>query len=351
MPVLPLLKNPVAYRPCADNMLVDIPPRDFWLEHFEKHFDTVVQLAIDNYGPASAKNAHACRDSLVAELHHLRKNPRAWGELNLLVLDLIRQQKLRAFDIPDPFEKMKHRENAAMLPLYPRVIAELDAHTSEAECLLLLTEGIFAGNIYDLGAGPTVQRFATESVDFIKIRDSIGGTRPWLIDHYDAFAACILAGPRHRKAIFFCDNAGSDCILGVLPFVRWMAHRGTQMIVAANRLPALNDITYYELLALAAELSKVDPLLARLLDAGQIRIIDSGSIAPLLDLRHLSQAVCTQAADADLIFLEGMGRGLESNFDAAFNVDAVKLCMIKIEMVAKRHGGKLYDTVLRFDPA
>jgi type II pantothenate kinase len=108
-------------------------------------------------------------------------------------------------------------------------------------------------------------------------------------------------------------------------------------------------VTQRELIGIAAEVARLDPFFAQLRAAGQIKIIDSGSVAPLLDLRHLSDAICAQARDADVVFLEGMGRGLESNYDAVFQVDAVKLCMIKIEMVAKRHGGKLYDTVLRFD--
>jgi type II pantothenate kinase len=349
MPAFPLIKNPAGYRPCADDMLIDIPYRDHWLAHFTSHFEIVVQLAIDNYGPAFAANAHACRDELRAALDAIKLHPRSWGELNLLVLDLIRQQKLHAFDIPDPFQKMKRRENDRSLALYPLVIAELDAHAADADRLLLLIEGIFAGNIFDLGAGATAQRFATESVDFLQVRDSIGGTRPWLIDQYAPFARRILNGPPHKTAIFFADNAGADIILGVLPFARWMAARGTTMVIAANRLPALNDITFRELRPLAAAIARVDPLFARLLDGGQIRIVDSGGVAPLIDLRHLSEAVCAEAADADLLFLEGMGRGLETNFHAAFTVDAVKLCMIKQQLVAERHGGKLFDTVFRYD--
>ena len=46
-----------------------------------------------------------------------------------------------------------------------------------------------------------------------------------------------------------------------------------------------------------------------------------------------------------------MGRALESNYEAKFKVDAIKLAMIKEQIVAERHGGKLFDTVCRFDRA
>jgi hypothetical protein len=46
-----------------------------------------------------------------------------------------------------------------------------------------------------------------------------------------------------------------------------------------------------------------------------------------------------------------MGRACESNFEALFTVDAIKLAMIKEEIVARRHGGKVFDSMCRFDPA
>jgi type II pantothenate kinase len=54
------------------------------------------------------------------------------------------------------------------------------------------------------------------------------------------------------------------------------------------------------------------------------------------------------AADADLVILEGMGRGVESNLDAKFSCDAVSLAMIKDEMVARRLNGKVFDVVCQF---
>ena len=156
---------------------------------------------------------------------------------------MLRQQMLIAHGIPDPFEKMKAKENDAMLPLYPKVVAELDAHSDARKAILLAIEGIFAGNIYDLGAGATAKLYASSSPDFLKVRDDVGARRPWLVDHFEAMAARLLDGPTHRQAIFFCDNAGSDTLLGVIPFCRLLAKRGTRILIAANRLPALNDMT------------------------------------------------------------------------------------------------------------
>jgi len=151
--------------------------------------------------------------------------------------------------------------------------------------------------------------------------------------------------------LFFCDNAGSDFVLGVMPFCRLMAKRGTRVVIAANRLPALNDMTVSEVKAWLPRLCAVDPVLDSLVKSGRIVAIDSGGTAPLIDLRLVSSEVNDFARETDLVVLEGMGRGLESNYEAMFKCDALKIAMIKEEIVAQRHGGKNFDTVCRFDAA
>ena len=44
---------------------------------------------------------------------------------------------------------------------------------------------------------------------------------------------------------------------------------------------------------------------------------------------QVSSELLQQASDADLIILEGMGRGIETNLHAQFSVDSMKLGMIK----------------------
>jgi type II pantothenate kinase len=88
----------------------------------------------------------------------------------------------------------------------------------------------------------------------------------------------------------------------------------------------------------------VEPSLADL----PIERISTGTGEALIDLAEISHELNTAAGDADLIVLEGMGRGIESNLDAEFSCDALKLAMIKDEAVAARHGGKLFNVVCRF---
>ena len=75
----------------------------------------------------------------------------------------------------------------------------------------------------------------------------------------------------------------------------------------------------------------IEPSLADL----PIHIVSSGTGEPLIDLAGVSPDLNEAAAGADLVILEGMGRGVESNLDAEFSCDAVNLAMIKDHMVAQ----------------
>lgn len=95
------------------------------------------------------------------------------------------------------------------------------------------------------------------------------------------------SGPAHRKAIVFVDNAGSDIILGMLPFVRELLKRGTQVVIAANEIPSINDITAREMVDIAKRAAAVDPVFSRHLAEGSFKTISSGSDLPVIDLRQV----------------------------------------------------------------
>jgi hydroxymethylpyrimidine/phosphomethylpyrimidine kinase len=57
------------------------------------------------------------------------------------------------------------------------------------------------------------------------------------------------------------------------------------------------------------------------------------------------------ANDADLVVLEGMGRGIETNLYAQMKCDSIKIGMVKHPEVAQFLGGRLYDCVFKFSEA
>jgi hypothetical protein len=164
-----------------------------------------------------------------------------------------------------------------------------------------------------------------------------------LIDDFDRLTQRWLSDVYH-KAVIFIDNAGSDFILGALPLARWLARRGTHVVLAANERPTLNDMTIAELRDWWPEITRTEPTFGEL----PITSVSSGTGEPLIDLSEVSSELNAASEDADLVILEGMGRGVESNLGASFTCDALNIAMLKDHSVAKRHGGKLFDVVCRF---
>ncbi len=341
------LADPTSYVACSWDLTLDEAGRAHWVEFFKRHVNTILQLGVDaavargEERPSADDRAAACRVAFYARFDAFAANPLGHGPVTILTLDDWRDQLLRRFGFVDSFVDLKNRENEKVLPLLPAVCREIDA-LDGPEQIRCLIEGIFAGNLFDMGADATAKAFLTGGPSFFETRARLL-PRPWLIDDFDALAGR-LAGPPHHKAVFFVDNAGSDFLLGAIPFMRWMARRGTQVILAANERPTLNDMTVHDVLAWWPRILAAEPSLAWL----PIKIVSTGTGEPLIDLSRISAELNDAAHDADLVILEGMGRGVESNLDARFSCEALNIAMIKDIAVATRNRGKVYDLVCRF---
>jgi damage-control phosphatase, subfamily II, stand-alone protein len=352
MPTCPLIADPARYRPCIQNLLTDgLDVREYWLKLFEAHLETLGGLPLAGGRrlrdqPEWDRFAHGYLDGLA----ELRRDPRRRGKLNVLELTTFREEQFEAHGFLDPFVELKRRENDLALGLFARVLRDIDACQANRRTERLI-RGVIAGNLFDMGSKAAVDAFGEGSFDFLAARDNVH-PRPWPVDRLDAWQARLAQRrPPYRQAILFVDNAGPDVVLGILPLARELARMGIRVVLAANSEPALNDITAVELRALLATCEPLDAKLAECVRSGQITVVESGCAAPLIDLTNLSPECCDAAADSDLLILEGMGRAIESNYDACFSVDAIKLALIKDRMVARVLGVNLFDPIFRFDPA
>lgn len=351
MPAFCLLRDAENYRALDWDLQQDPVGCAAWLDLFEKVFAEILHHAADVYGAAAAPRIEAARAEFAACIAALREDPGSFTEeqLNLMALDVVRDNVLRQHGLPDPFLKIKQRENLAAAKLYPQVVGKLHALTGKDKWLHLV-ESVFAGNTFDLGATATMH-LGRESQDFLACLDATK-PRPWLDDDFDALADALTAddAPPWRKAIIFVDNAGSDFVLGVMSFARELALAGTRIVLAANELPSLNDITLAEVDVVLQALAAQDPKLERMLADGTITTVSTGTGMPVIDLAEVSAALNAAAADADLVVLEGMGRGVETNYDAEFSVDVLRLALIKNASVGQRIGGGLFDSVCKYVP-
>lgn len=341
------LEDPESYVACRWDLAEDAEARIYWVEFFKRHLETILKLALESAAGRShqadvAVRADLCRADFHTYFDAIPDRLRGDQRVTILTLDQWRDAILRRHGFVDVFLDLKNRENERMLPLVPKICRQIDA-LDDARQLRAVIEGVFAGNIFDMGAEATTKAFLGKSPDFFAVRQTLP-ERPWLIDDYDALERRFLHRPHHRKAVFFIDNAGSDFLLGAIPMIRWLGRRGTQVILAANERPTLNDMTIHDVNAWWDRILAVEPSLIPL----NIQRISTGTGEPLIDLLKVSDDLNHASADADLVILEGMGRGVESNLDARFRCDSLKLAMIKDALVARRHGGKVFDVVCRF---
>ncbi len=356
---LPLLHAPASYARCEWDLAKSPERREYWLKLFRRHFPKLLEHAIEEavdrgeHRSAVEQRAHECKRQFLAYLDHLATNqPLNQQPFDILTICLMREQVLREALFPDPFRLEKQRENEAAMELLPALVERLDALPAE-EQLQHVIRGVFAGNIYDLGATKTADRFSGGGkVDFEAILDELK-PRPWLIDDYDALAKRLLDDNPHRCCAMFVDNAGCDVVLGMVPFARYLLQRGTDVILTANITPSLNDITHDELEGLIRRIAKWDSVIGDAQAEGRLTLVHSGNTVPLIDLKNISQELVDEIErkNADFVVLEGMGRGLDSNLSASLKCDALKIAMIKDKGVADALNGELYDLVLRFDPA
>jgi len=328
---------PGPYSACPWDLSVDAEAREYWVRLFRTHFGSIL-----HHAGADARQERKARGVLEERLGAFEKGPGRFGRVTIITLDEWRTEALVAAGFADSFAKMKEEENARMLGVLPVVCRELDEMDRKrgAEAVI---RGIFAGNIFDMGAQAAIDRLNGQGLDFLAVRRSLP-ERPWLIDDFDALEN-YLKTARIGITVLFVDNAGSDFILGALPLARWLVQNaGSRVVLAANSAPALNDMTVEDIRRWWPRIVQAEPSFGTL----PLEFVGTGTGNPLIDLSGISPELNAAARDADFVVIEGMGRGVESNLEARFSCPALNIAMIKDEFVARRCGGKNFDLVCRF---
>ncbi|XP_055825432.1 pantothenate kinase 2 [Solanum dulcamara] len=376
--VFPLLADPKIYEPNTID-LSDHGELEYWFTVLSEHLSDLVDKAVASEGGTddAKRRGGAFARAFSAHLARLMEEPAAYGKLGLANLLELREECLREFHFFDAYRTIKQRENEASLAVLPDLLLELDSLTEDMR-LLTLIEGVLAANIFDWGSRACVDLYHKGTIIEIYRMSRKKMQRPWRVDDFDAFKERMLgSGDRkllpHKRALLFVDNSGADIVLGMLPLARELLRRGTEVVLVANSLPALNDVTAMELPDIVAEAAKHCDILRGAAEAGgllvdamsniqdgykentpsvPLMVVENGCGSPCIDLRQVSSELAAAAKDADLVILEGMGRSLHTNYNAKFKCDALKLAMVKNQrLAAKLVKGNIYDCVCRYEPA
>lgn len=354
---LPLLVSPIEtnYRVCTipyrfpnDNPKKPTPTEITWIDLFRNSIPSFRKRAeSDDTVPDAPVRAEKFAQRYGDILEDLKKDPESHcGPPDCILLCRIREQVLRELGFKDIFKKVKDEENAKAISLFKDVIRLNDAIEDQAKRVENLVRGIFAGNIFDLGSAKLAELFSEDGMSFLASCQNLV-SRPWVIDDLDAFLSKWVR-KSWKKVVIFVDNSGADIILGILPFARELLKRGTQVVLAANDLPSINDVTYPELVEIISKLKDESGHLEGV-DTSNLLLANSGNDLPVIDLSRVSQELAYLSSDADFVILEGMGRGIETNLYAQFKCDSLKIGMVKHPEVAQFLGGRLYDCVFKFN--
>ncbi|RZB55990.1 Pantothenate kinase 2 isoform B [Glycine soja] len=376
--VFPLLADLKMYEPNTID-LSDHSELEYWFKILSEHLPDLVDKAVASEGGTddAKRRGDAFARAFSAHLARLMEEPAAYGKLGLARLLEMREECLREFHFFDAYISIKQRENEASLAVLPDLLMELDSMDEETR-LLTLIEGVLAANIFDWGSRACVDLYHKGTIIEIYRMSRNKMQRPWRVDDFDAFKQRMLGTgdkkpPPHRRALLFVDNAGADIVLGMLPLARELLRRGTEVVLVANSLPALNDVTAMELPDIVAEAAKHCDILRRAAESGgllvdamtntldsprensssvPLMVVENGCGSPCIDLRQVSSELAAAAKDADLIILEGMGRALHTNLNARFQCDALKLAMVKNQRLAEKLiKGNIYDCICKYEPA
>ncbi|KAH9564934.1 hypothetical protein CY35_04G050200 [Sphagnum magellanicum] len=377
----PLLADPKNYEPNTVD-LSDQTEREYWLRILFGNLPDLVEKAVASEGGTddARRRGDAFARAFKAHLARLREEPAAYGKLGLANLLEMREECLREFHFHDVYMAIKERENEAALTVLPDLLAELDSLEPAARMLALI-EGVLAANIFDWGSRACVELYHSGTIIEIYRMSRNKMKRPLRVDNFEAFQKKFIgsAGNEgseklvpHKRALLFVDNSGADVVLGMLPLARELLRRGTEVVLVANSLPAINDVTAVELPAIVAAAAKHCDTLRRAATAGGLlvdvvgddgltedvaavpvlTVVENGCGSPCIDFRQVSSELAVIAQDADLMVLEGMGRALHTNYNARFQCDVLKLAMVKNQRLAEQLlNGSIYDCVCRYEPA
>ncbi|KAJ6410226.1 hypothetical protein OIU84_009676 [Salix udensis] len=357
MVAFPLLLTPIEsnYRACtipyrfpSDNPKKPTPTELQWIDLFLNSIPSFKKRAeSDTTVPDAPVRAEKFAQRYGDVLEDFKKDPESHGgPPDCILLCRLREIILRELGFIDIFKRVKDEENAKAISLFKDVVQLNDAIEDDPKRLENLVRGIFAGNIFDLGSAELAEVFSKDGMSFLASCQNLV-PRPWVIDDLDAFKVK-WSKKSWKKVVIFVDNSGADIILGILPFARELLRHGTQVVLAANDMPSINDVTYTELIEIIAKLKDESGQLMGV-DTSNLLIANSGNDLPVIDLTRVSQVLAYLASDADLVVLEGMGRGIETNLYAQFKCDSLKIGMVKHPEVAQFLGGRLYDCVFKYN--
>ncbi|KAI8111302.1 hypothetical protein M9434_004874 [Picochlorum sp. BPE23] len=290
----PLLATSCKYVANTIDINADAAEMAYWVGVLQDQIPTVMEKAASSQQNTkdAIQRAASFGRSLDSYLSKYRSQSSSFGQINLSDLFEVREECLREAGFDDVYRMDKARENAAALEALPDLLAELDILEPPAR-LLSLVQGVLAANIFDWGAKACVDLYHTATIlEMYKHARERLSQRPWRVDDLTDFAEVWLSKSDldtngkgqfkfpYRRCLIFVDNAGADVVLGCFPLAREILRGGGEVVLAANSLPAINDITLNELVDVVDRASDICPIMKEARKAAIAAQVANGGRVP-----------------------------------------------------------------------
>ncbi|XP_022910990.1 4'-phosphopantetheine phosphatase [Onthophagus taurus] len=352
MEICPLLQEPEEYLPDTIDLRNNPKERDYWLPCLERMVRKFVDKAsiLNPHKPQAKEEAEHCFRIFQEMIKRLNNNPEIMNPLSIRTLLEFNEKTLRSNNFTDAWLVQKQKETKTAFREFSSRLKYIDNIDTFGVRWLELVKGLLAGNMFDWGAKAVTDLLETTGSFGLGDAMNTIQKRPWFIDDLDEWIET-LQKKSYKKVVIFVDNAGVDFVLGVIPLAREFIKRDTDVILSANTFPALNDITIKELNCCLQEASLHCPVIKNAVDSKKLQGIENGQGGPCLDLSKLNSGLCDKMKNVDLVMLEGMGRAVHTNLKAKFNIDSVKLAVLKNEWLAQSLGAQQFSIIFEFKPA
>jgi pantothenate kinase len=315
----PLLSQLKSYQSNTLDIRNDPEEMAYWIGILQSQIPTVMEKAASSQGNTTEawNRAALFGESLASRLSKYRDEAQsAVDRVELSDLFEVREECLREAGFHDVYKLNKDRENAAAIGALHELLEDLD-RLEPSDRFLCLIQGALAANIFDWGSKACVDLYHTATIlDMYRDARARLTKRPWRVDELEKLLSKCAEGSKwkipYRRTIIFVDNAGADIVLGIIPLARELLRGGGEVVLAANSLPAINDITYEELENVIDSASQVCPIIEAARNAGRrSKVENGGRVPPPPGMEEMERA----ASVSNLVAL--MTNDAESAEDAA----------------------------------
>jgi uncharacterized protein with ATP-grasp and redox domains len=346
--VFSALLNREDYTPGLWDLTADLEARSYWIPALKRNSRHMLDSFMESAPSQMREPCDRAHERFRRLLDDFERDLDPLGPRTVNEIVRLRQEIFTECGIPDPYRDLKRADNERALAVLRKSRGAVPTSVPESERLRWLVSLALAGNLLDMGSAEARRLHKDAGVTVLE-RTAEVESRTWFRDALGELDAALRSGPRGNGVAVICiDNAGAEIVLGVTALVKHIASLGYSCTIAANEVPALNDMTAVETRPLLDSIAAAEPEIGSLLDSDRLRVISSGSVTSGLNMLEVSVEFDRIASRCELLLVLGQGRAVETNWNTALSIPWARVATVKDTFVARAVGCRVFDPLVTF---